>query len=83
MESPRDYCHSDPSERLTVNTDAKNSNNKNYEYAQPRICPEKRETKTSLTFRDTNGSPNLSQTTRSNDSKQQKNLPNCGHCSSG
>ena len=40
--------------------------------AQPGICPRKWSAQTPLWFQDTNGSPNLGQTTRSN-SNQQKN----------
>ena len=52
-------------------------------YAQSRICPREGDAQTNLEFWYTNGSPNLSQTTRPNDNKlqQQKikeNLQNCG-----
>ena len=41
-------------------------------YAQPRICPRKWNAQNSLGFWDTNGSPNLAQTTRPIDNQQQK-----------
>ena len=41
-------------------------------YAQPRICPGEWEAPTPLGFWDTNGSPNLGQTTRPYDNQQQK-----------
>ena len=49
-------------------------------YAQPRICPGKRDPQTSLRIWDTNGSSNLSQMTRPCDNQQ--NLLNCGLCHS-
>ena len=53
-------------------------------YAQSRICPGEWETQTSLGIWDTNGSPNLAQTTKPSDSQQKKkNLPNSGLCYSG
>ena len=48
---------------------------------QPRIRPGKRDAQTSQGFWDTNGSPDLGQTTRPSDSQQKKeNFPNCGLC---
>ena len=41
-------------------------------YAQLRIRPGKWDVQTSLEFWDTNGTPNLDQTTRSSDSQQNK-----------
>ena len=41
-------------------------------YAQPRIRPRKLGAQNSLEFWDTNGSPNLGQTTRPTDSQQTK-----------
>ena len=41
-------------------------------YAQPRICPREWDAQTPLGFRDTNGSPNLGQTTRSYNKQQRK-----------
>ena len=53
-------------------------------YAQPRTLPGKRDAQTSLGFWDTNGSPNLGQTSRPSDSQQKrKNLLNSGLCRSG
>ena len=46
-------------------------------YAQPRICPSEKDTQTPLRFRDTNGSPNLSQTTRSYNNQQQQKKRTC------
>ena len=55
------------------------------EYAQPRICPGKRDVRNSLWFWNTTGSPNLGQTTRLRECLQKKkrkkrkeNLPNNG-----
>ena len=53
-------------------------------YAQPRICPGEWDSQTSLGFWDTNGSPNLSQTTLpSNNQQEKENLPKCGICCPG
>ena len=41
-------------------------------YAQPSICPREWDAQTPLEFLGTNGSPNLSQTTRSYDNNQQQ-----------
>ena len=41
-------------------------------YAQPKICPSEWDEQTRLGYRDTNGSPNLGQTTRSYNNQQQK-----------
>ena len=41
-------------------------------YAQPRICPGEGDAQTPLGFRDTNGSPNLGQTTRSYNNKKKE-----------
>ena len=50
-------------------------------YIQPQICPRKKDAETPLGFRNTNGSPNLSQMTKTNNSQQKKeNLPNRGLC---
>ena len=47
-------------------------------YAQPRICPGEWYTQTPLGFSDTNGSPNLGQTTRPYDKQQKReNLQDC------
>ena len=50
---------------------------------QLRIRPRKRNVQNSLGFWDTNGSPNLGQTTILSDTKQKNNLQNCGLCRSG
>ena len=49
-------------------------------YAKPRICPGERDIQTPLRFLNTNGSPNLGQTTTPSDSKKKKreNLLNWG-----
>ena len=49
-------------------------------YAQPRINPGEWDAQTLVGFWDTNGSPNLSQTTGPQNNQQEKkeNLPNCG-----
>ena len=53
-------------------------------YAQPRICPGEWDAQTPLEFWDTNGSPNLAQTTRSSDNQQKReNLQNCRLCCPG
>ena len=57
-------------------------------YANSRISPRERDIQTPLGYRDTNGSPNLGQTTRSCNNQQKKkkkkkkkkNLQNCGLC---
>ena len=41
-------------------------------YAQPTICPGKWDTQNHMGFRGTNGSPNLSQTTRPYNNQQKK-----------
>ena len=41
-------------------------------YAQSRICPGEKDAQISLRLWDTNGSPNLGQTTRQSDSQQKK-----------
>ena len=49
--------------------------------AQSRICPGEWDSQAPLGFWDTNGSPNLGQTTRPNNNQQKKeNLQNCGLC---
>ena len=53
-------------------------------YAQPRICPREWYVQTTIGFWNTNGSPNLGQTTRSHHNRQKKgNLENCELCSPG
>ena len=57
-------------------------------YAQTRIRPGKWDAQTLLGFWDTNGSPNLGQTTRPYHNKKEKkkkedNLPDCGFCCPG
>ena len=50
-------------------------------YAQPRICPGEWDTQSPLGFWDTNGSPNLDQTTRPYYNKKTRgNLQNWGLC---
>ena len=49
-------------------------------YAQPRISPWKWGEKNYQGFWNTNGSPNLGQTTRLRDTQQKKNLLNSGLC---
>ena len=47
-------------------------------YAQPRIRLGEQDTQSSLVFWDTNGSPNLNQTTWPSDSQEKtENMPNC------
>ena len=41
-------------------------------YVQPRICPGEWDPETSVEFCDSNGSPNLNQTTGSSDSRQKE-----------
>ena len=54
-------------------------------YVQPRICPGECDAQTPLGFWDTNGSPNLGQTTRpyNNQQKKKENSPKYEFCSPG